>query len=443
MKLRFTEVCWELLVAVLLARLDVETMAVLHARPLDTGKAGEPIYVVEKVETIPDDGYDVRRIDQLHVKPEVLIRATRSARQKGRAVITIHTHPMSDLPWFSLADDLGDQELMPAFHTQIPGLLHGSMVLARSGKVCARFFDADLQAHEVRVSVVGKQLRRIDIAVREGTAKRFSRQTLALGAAGQAQLAELRVGVVGAGGTGSVVAALLSHLGVGILEVFDADLIEAHNVSRGLGNQAEDIGQLRKVQAAARYAGGLGGRTQIIAHPTFLQGEEELRRLRACDVIVSCVDREIPRALLNGLVYEALVPLIDVGTVFQVDAHGKVQADAGRVVLAGPGRPCLACWGELNPDQLRLEAMSEEDRAFEIEAGYIQGADEVQPSVMSFNTSVSAAAVTELLRIVTGFAGTDNPPGRLAFSFAKGTVRRNTVVPSPACIVCGKSNGQE
>ena len=46
-----------------------------------------------------------------------------------------------------------------------------------------------------------------------------------------------------------------------------------------------------------------------------------------------------------------------------------------------------------------------EARSQEIEEGYIQGAAEVQPSVVAFNTLVAGAGVVELLRLATAFAG--------------------------------------
>ncbi len=43
----------------------------------------------------------------------------------------------------------------------------------------------------------------------------------------------------------------------------------------------------------------------------------------------------------------------------------------------------------------------------------------------------------ELLRIVTAFAGADDPLQRLAFDFGTGTVRRNALAGSEPCAVCG------
>jgi hypothetical protein len=60
-----------------------------------------------------------------------------------------------------------------------------------------------------------------------------------------------------------------------------------------------------------------------------------------------------------------------------------------------------------------------------------------KPAVISFNTTVAGAAVTGLLRMVTGFAGGQRPPDRLSFSFATGTVRRTRLPAGTSCRICG------
>jgi hypothetical protein len=110
---------------------------------------------------------------------------------------------------------------------------------------------------------------------------------------------------------------------------------------------------------------------------------------------------------------------------------------AGRVVLVGPERPCLACWGHIDPDALRTEALSAREHAALAEEGYVIGAEIQQASVMPFNTMVAGAAVIELLRLITAFAGADQPPQRLAFQFVDGTVRRNGLADSRGCQICG------
>jgi molybdopterin/thiamine biosynthesis adenylyltransferase len=286
----------------------------------------------------------------------------------------------------------------------------------------------------VPVTIVGRRLKRLARPA-DATEPWFHRQRLALGAAGQAELRRLRIAVVGLGGIGSVVAMQLCHLGVGELVLVDGDLLEASNVSRVLAARVSDVGRMPKVELAARYVGesGLPVRVHTIGEHL---GERNLDLLASADVIISCVDRHRPRALLNRLAYRAMVPLIDTGTAFRVDTSGRMTGDAGRVVVVGPGKPCLACWGHISPDALRLEALKPEEREALADEGYVSGADVPEPSVIAFNAAVASHAVIELMRMVTGFAGAEEPPERLAFSFRDGTVRRNRLGERRPCSVC-------
>jgi molybdopterin/thiamine biosynthesis adenylyltransferase len=267
---------------------------------------------------------------------------------------------------------------------------------------------------------------------------RFARQVLALGADGQRALRALRVGVVGLGGVGSVVCVQLAHLGVGEIIAVDGDRVEASNMSRILGVHSGDNGKTHKAEVARRYVEQTGLPVTFCAVERYLQCRDGARGLAGCDVILSCVDRHMPRALLNRLAYEAQVPVIDIGSGFRVDLSGRIVGAAGRVVIVGPGRPCLACWGHIDPDAVRVEALSIDDRAALAAEGYVAGAEIPQPSVMPFNTMVAGAAVIEFLRLVTGFAGADEPPQRLAFQFTEGTVRRNGLADASECQICGR-----
>jgi hypothetical protein len=434
MKLRIAESLWMPLCAQLLARQDVESAGLLFGEALEA--PGGCIVAIHEAFALPDSAYHIRRHDQLSIDPVAMNRLMRPARESGWSVFTIHTHPGATLPWFSPADDVGDARLMPSLARQMPGARHGSLVLINDGSAVARAFDERAVASEIPLWIVGRVLTTA-CAQESPLEPWFIRQALALGALGQSQLRRLRIGVVGLGGIGSLVSLQLAHLGVGELVLLDGDVVEASNLSRIAGATKEDIGRTHKVDVAARYARSLGLVELVETHRDFI-GPTHAPLLAGCDVIVSCVDRHMPRAFLNRLAYLHLVPVIDLGVVFRVDETGAIAGDAGRVVVLAPGRPCLACWGHLDPHGLRIEALSAEERESELEAGYIQGAVDAQPSVVAFNTLVAGAGVVELLRLVTAFAGTEYPPRRLAFAFTEGTVRRNNLAGDTRCSICGK-----
>ncbi len=433
MKLRITEKMWKGLCEDLLDRKDVETAGILLGESIQTPNGD--VVIIRQAFAVPDDAYTVRKIDQLSIDPISFNRLTKIARDKQWSVFTIHTHPQARDAWFSKADDVGDARLMPSLHCQIPGALHGSIVLTSSGDIAVRVFDDTARSTEMSMQIIGKSIvtSRLSVGSKE---EWFIRQELALGGAGQTKLRNLRVGIVGLGGIGSLVSMQLSHLGISELVLIDGDIVEASNVSRIVGARKDNAGSSSKVDVAADYAESLGLSTKIERYPYYLSAKHE-SLIASCDVVMSCVDTHSARALLNRYSYKYHVPIIDLGTVFRVNNTGLIVSDAGRVVTIGPGRPCLGCWGHIDANAIRIESLSPEDIENEVNEGYIDGANVDQPSVISFNTYVAGAGVTELLRLVTRFAGAESPPNRLAFSFHEGVVRRNSLAGNPRCSICG------
>jgi molybdopterin-synthase adenylyltransferase len=431
MKIRVLESQWGPFTEELCARQDVETAGIILAERISAD-----VLLGREFALIPDAGYTIRRADRIRIDPIAFNRLVRPARERGLSIFTIHTHPGAREPWFSKADDIGDSVLMPSLFAQTDGP-HGSLVVAGDTFIpTARAWSDPGASIDVDVHVVGKTLRVFRGECPDGSDEWFDRQRLALGEHGQRILRGLHVGVAGAGGTGSATFAQLVHLGVGEITVIDGDMVEASNVSRIIGAKVSDVGVSWKVDVLARYAESTGVGTKVNAIRGRLGADVPIRALEGCDAIFSCVDRHAPRALLNRLSYEKAVLLFDMGSAFRIGDEGQIISSGGRVVVVGPGRPCLACWGHIDPNRIRIESLPPEERAREAAEGYIAGADVPQPSVIAFNTQVAGMAVIEFLRTVTQFAGACDPPLRLSVDFEAGTVRRNGLAGVRACSIC-------
>ncbi len=434
---RFTALQWAVLQSSLWARTDVETGAIVLAEA--TPSSGSASLAVRKVVPVPDDAYRSRRSDFLEIDPIWMNQQCFDARRAGLSVFTAHTHLTDGPAWFSWADDAGDHRLMPALLAQMPDRVHGALNVTRTDALARVYLDGEFRAAQISVAGPGLLVlpRRGPAAGSEAT---HARQRLALGRHGQALLGAPRVGVVGLGGTGSVVSALLGRLGVRWLLLLDGDRFEASNYSRVLGSLPADTDtRTLKVAIADRALRAVTPDGTVISVARPLATHDDLDLLAECDVIFSCVDQLAPRALLNRLAYGAHVPVIDMGSAFRVDERGEVISQGGKVVIIGPGRPCLWCWGDLDAERIRVESLDPAARAQEAENGYITGADEPQPAVVTFNATLAAAAVTEFVRMVTGFAGAETPPDRINFDFGKGTATRARGRSRPGCRFCGQA----
>ena len=431
MRLRILESHWAAFAQALCARQDVETAGVILAE-----RIAPDVLLGREFTLVPESGYAIRQPDRIRIDPVALNRLIRPARDRGLSVFTIHTHPGAREPWFSKADDIGDSVLMPSLFAQTDGP-HGSLVVAGDTRIpVARAWQEPGACIGIDVQVIGRVLRVMPGERPEHSHEWFDRQRLALGEHGQQILRRLHVGVCGAGGTGSVTFAQLVHLGIAEITVIDGDMVEASNASRIIGATTSDICVTSKVNVLARYAQSTGLGTKVNAIRGRFGADVSVRALERCDAIFSCVDRHAPRALLNRLAYEKAILLFDMGSAFRVCSEGRIESSGGRVVIAGPDRPCLACWGHIDPNRIRIESLPPAERAREAADGYIAGADVPQPSVIAFNTQIAGTAVVEFLRTVTQFAGTCDPPLRLAVDFEAGTVRRNRLAGARVCSIC-------
>ncbi|MBK6672888.1 MAG: ThiF family adenylyltransferase [Proteobacteria bacterium] len=430
MKLKILASDWHPFADALCARTDVESAGIILAERLP-----DSVLLARRLTPLADAAYAIRKRDRIRIDPVALNRLVKPARERGLSVFTVHTHPAANEAWFSTADDLGDSVLMPSLLTQMDGP-HGSLVIATNSRaVAARAWYASGSPVPAQIHLIGKTLRVLTSEDEQPEQMWFDRQRLALGESGQRILRQLHVGVVGLGGTGSVTFAQLVHLGVGRITVIDGDRAEATNISRILGARTSDAGVTWKVDIALRYATNVGLGTEVTVHRGRLGAEVTPAVLGGCDAIFSCVDAHLPRALLNRLAYEKAILLFDMGSAFRITA-GSPMEGAGRVVVTGPGRRCLACWGHIDPNRIRVESLPPDERARQQAEGYVAGADVPQPSVVAFNTQVAGAAVIEFLRCVTEFCGADDPPDRLSFDFGNGSVRRNRLAGDTDCGIC-------
>lgn len=402
---------------------DNETCAVgfvCSAGPPD----GEARFVVHNLREVPESAYLHRTPTSAILSPLYCIELANAARAQGMGVLLAHTHPgTTPMEGFSMIDDEGERLLSGYFNRRVPNSTHFAAVFT-GGRIFSRVLGSKI---EVPVTTVGRNLTLPAMAASDSL-EQYDRQVRAFGAEGQHILRNIKVAIVGLGGTGSVVAQQLAHLGVVDYTLVDPDTVEVSNLNRLIGATQTDVG-FHKVSVARRQITTIQQQARCVEVIGDVVNDEIAALLLDVDFIFACTDSMASRAVLNQLAYQYLVPCIDVGVAVGV-AQGDIQYVTGRTQMLSPTLPCLVCTELLDAEQVRRELLSEEQRKRD---PYIVGAQIPQPAVISLNSTMSSAAVTMFLAAVTGMPSNAR---MIIYDAIRGTQRPNAMTPRPHCIVC-------
>jgi len=249
--------------------------------------------------------------------------------------------------------------------------------------------------------------------------ERHDRLVRGFGPKAQARLRQIVVGVIGCGGGGSHVVQQLAYLGVGGLVLVDPDLVEETNLNRLIGafpasvscswldrltnrQRGGDVGR-PKVEVMERMIRQIDPTIEVRTHKEVFPTTATVEALRGVDILVACVDRLHVRDDLNRLCKRYLIPMIDIGIEIALDRGrpGEIAGVPGRVTKVLPDGPCLRCQGVVSDELLERERGGRPP-------GYAGDATLPDPAVVTLNGVVASLATTEVLQLVTRFAG----PGR-------------------------------
>jgi hypothetical protein len=219
-------------------------------------------------------------------------------------------------------------------------------------------------------------------------------------------LVRARIGIVGLGSVGGLCGESFSRMGMSRLSYIDHDALEVRNLDRTNGATIADVvAGLTKVAVA--------GRATAVSHTSStldlrlvgssLLTEAGYRAALDCDVLLSCVDRPLPRHLLNAMAFAHLIPIIDGGISARVQTDGTPLHVAWRIQAVTPERACLVCLGALRRSDVALDLNGKLD-----DPDYIAGLSEADRQTVSrrnvfpFGMSVAAHQVLQGVGVVTG-----------------------------------------
>lgn len=245
------------------------------------------------------------------------------------------------------------------------------------------------------------------------------------------------MGVVGCGGTGSVVSELLVRSGVRHLTLVDPDRVEASNLNRLLGAYRWDATwHLPKVSVLRRQARWINPRVRIATLRSSVCTQRAMRLLKEMDVIFGCTDSQGSRLVLNRLATQYYIPYLDCGSGLMRKANeGRILEAGGQIRVVLPGGYCLECVGGIDREQARDELMTEAQRAQRRAHGYGLGPEEPAPQVMFLNMAVAAHAVGEFLKLVTGLGPCHS---YVQYDWLGATMTPFKAGKRNSCVVCGE-----
>lgn len=195
-----------------------------------SGKQVERLHVREIIE-VPAEAYESRSADTFTWSTTPFYNALKRAEANDLGVVVAHSHPPGELA-FSKKDDIADDDMFSiAFNRLESRRPHVAVIVNRAREIAARGFGPDLKPITVRVMEVGERWKVFGGDNMPATPE-LDRQNRVFGEASAADLSQLRVGVVGCGGTGSAVASLLARIGIRNVALIDADHVDSTNLNR-------------------------------------------------------------------------------------------------------------------------------------------------------------------------------------------------------------------
>lgn len=298
--------------------------------------------------------------------PEYLERVLKIASERREGVVLLHAHLGPGWQGMSRDDVAAEMRLAPAVMgaTGLPLL---GMTLGTDGAWSARFWEKDYQKKRSfirewceNVRVISKQLRitfndnllppSFDVGKQLRTISAWGEKT-------QEDLSRLRIGIVGLGSVGSIVAEILARTGISNFTLIDFDPVEDKNLDRLANVFFADVGHLKvDVIKKAIMKSATSPSVNVVSCDYSICEKEGFLEALNCDILFSCVDRPWPRQVINFIAYAYLIPVIDGGILVRSNkANTRLIGADWRAHTVGHQRACLECIGQYKAENAVLE----------------------------------------------------------------------------------------
>ena len=260
-------------------------------------------------------------------EPAYMARAIELAIRRNTGIAFMHSHPSAGWQGMSGPDVEAERDVL-AYPAGATGLPLVGMTIGTDGHWSARFWRKSrniMNCHWCqKTRIVGPQkyvLYFNDRLMPPPSRKPALRRTFdTWGQTAQQTIARLKVGIVGLGSVGCIVAEAMARIGVNQCVLIDPDRIEEHNLDRLLYGTIRDVGKLKvHVAAKAMRRSSTSDSIKIKELPLSVHDDSAYRAALDCDLLFSCVDRPVARDVLNYIAQAHLIPVIDGGVSVEFD----------------------------------------------------------------------------------------------------------------------------
>lgn len=408
---------------------------------MSTGRARRSAIILKVIEPIDGDRF-------VHGNASItgayVVRAATEAARLGMGIAICHSHPLGS-EWQGMSGlDQDAESSFAALALEMTELPLIGMTLAGRGNVwSARHWDTRngrniTESECTSVRVVDEQYTfswNDRLVPRPHATARQLRSISCWGKNMQDDLVRRSVLVVGLGSVGLDVAVRLAAIGVEHLGIMDFDDVEERNLDRLIGATIDDVeAGLTKLDVARR----LIRNNATAASFTLDEFDKSICETDAIldaldfDLIICCVDRPWPRAVLNALAYTDLIPVIDGGiAVDTLDNDNGMRNATWRSHIVRPGNPCMACIGQLDGGRVALDIQGLlDDPSYIAVSGMTDAQQGQNVAVLSISAAASMLGQYVSFNVAPGGIG---DPGALRYWLSTHTMEHVQAKSSPSC----------
>lgn len=377
---------------------------------------------------------------------DYVLRAASVAAQKGGGIALLHSHPFGRQWQEMSAPDYDAETSFAILAREITGQpLLGMTYAGQDGAWSARFWDTETDTprplHCESVRVVDRALKvnwNSALLPVPPVDETLVRTVNCWGPSTQADFARMRILVVGVGTIGLDIAIRLVAAGVQHIGLLDFDVIEPWNLDRLLDATLWDVLLGRsKLEHAERVLrrNARSGNLDLELIDGSVCDLTVFSKVLDYDLVICAVDdRPWPRSVLNAIPYTDLIPVVDGGVHVDLHADDRTMRNATwRAHILRPGRPCMACLG-----QLQLGAVQADKQNLWNDPAYIAGVPAVNrpqsQNVGMFAAGAAAALLSQLICFVANPSGFGDP-GAIRFNLSTNWLEHLEIQSGGDCLV--------